>query len=151
MIKNFVCRTNLDYTHFSFFFCLYLRIKQIIFSFNNNIHLCFLCLRPANTLIPSKLTIELHATEFDAIVAGEAIIAVKFLISDSNIGPSNAIAQLHTTYTAFKAIQMIEQAKTFDYHGGTTTWIEVKLALMRINYLKKTNCIEKNSWKLSFT
>lgn len=68
-----------------------------------------------------NLSIELHATEFDAIVAGETIVAMEFLISYTNIGSTDAITQLHTTHTAFKAIQMIEQAKTFDYHGSTTT------------------------------
>lgn len=65
--------------------------------------------------------IELHTTEFDAVIAGKAIIAVKFLISDSNICSADAIAQLNTAYAALETVQMIKQAETFDNHGSATT------------------------------
>lgn len=38
------------------------------------------------------MRIALDTTEFDAVVAGETVIAVKFLIPNSNVSSADAIA-----------------------------------------------------------
>lgn len=81
------------------------------FFYNNNIHLRYVCI----------LAIELYTTEFDAIITRKAIVTVKFLISDSNIGTADAISQLYTTNAAFETVQMIKQAKTFNDHCSAST------------------------------
>lgn len=52
--------------------------------------------------------LKLYTAKFNAIVTGETIIAMKFLIPYSNIGSTDAITQLHTAHTTFETVQMIK-------------------------------------------
>lgn len=51
----------------------------------------------------------LHAAEFDAIIAGITVLAMKLLIPHTNIGSIESIAELDMADATLEAIDMVEQ------------------------------------------
>lgn len=70
----------------------------------------------------SSIYLYLHTTEFNPVVARITIMAVQLLITNSHIGTHHTISELHMAYAAFKAIHVIKQAKTFNYHRRPSSY-----------------------------
>lgn len=51
----------------------------------------------------------LHAAEFDAIIAGITVLAMKLLIPHTNIGSIESIAELDMADATFEAVDVVEQ------------------------------------------
>lgn len=51
----------------------------------------------------------LHAAEFDAIIAGITILAMKLLIPHTNIGSIESIAELDMADATLEAVDVVEQ------------------------------------------
>lgn len=48
-------------------------------------------------------------------------MAVKFVVSDPDVGAHEAIAQLHAAHAALETIYVVEQLQALDDHGSTAT------------------------------
>lgn len=51
----------------------------------------------------------LHAAEFDAIIAGITVLAMKLLIPHTNIGSIESIAELDMADATLEAVDVVEQ------------------------------------------
>lgn len=55
-----------------------------------------------------KILLRSHATELDAVIAGEAIMTVQLLIAHTHVCTGHSVAQLDAAHAAFETVQVIE-------------------------------------------
>lgn len=84
----------------------------------------------------------LHAAEFDAIIAGITVLAMKLLIPDTNIRSIESIAELDMADATLEAVDVVEQQQRLDYHGSSAT----------LSWKRKQNFhynLRNSSWNLT--